>query len=340
MKNCSKDILDYHDDEVTLSADDRSEMRERRNTNRARLKRGLTKNKDPHPDWFVIQGSYAMKTMTQHPENDYDIDDGAAFSAEKLTSDAGTAMTAEEAKQMVCDALIEGGGLRKDPTVTKNCVRIVYADGTQVDIPVYRVSTDAAGNETLELAGPDWTDDASPTEITDWYQKEEKKTHKQGEDEPQLRRMTRLLKKYARAHLDEDGPSGLILTVVCAEKHTQYNAREDEAFRTLLQNVKQRLEDGRPVYNPADRSEELTKETDAAKFKKLADQISKTLETLAVLDDVNCSLAEARGAWDETFVTDYFHLLQESSQAGKAPYTPSKTEPTKPVSVKGPNTSA
>lgn len=340
MKNCSKDILNYHDDEVTLCPKDRSEMTGRRDTNRARLKRGLTKNKDPHPDRFVIQGSYAMKTMTQHPENDYDIDDGAAFSVEKLISDAGAAMSAEEAKQMVCDALIGGGGLRKDPKVIKNCVRIVYADGTQVDIPVYRVTTDAAGNETLELAGPDWSDDASPTQITDWYRNEEKKTHKQGEDEPQLRRMTRLLKKYARAHLEEDAPSGLILTVVCAEKHTRHNLREDEAFRTLLENVKQRLGDGAPVYNPVDPSEELTKDTDASKFKKLADQISKTLETLAVLDDVNCSTAEARGAWDETFATDYFHLLQESSQAAKAPYTPSKTEPTKPVSVKGPNTSA
>ena len=48
------------------------------------MKRGLEKNKKPKPDEFIIQGSYAMKTMTQHATNDYDIDDGAAFVEEKL----------------------------------------------------------------------------------------------------------------------------------------------------------------------------------------------------------------------------------------------------------------
>ena len=42
-----------------------------------------------------------MKTMKQHPENDYDIDDGVAFSLEKLTNKDGSPMTPGEAKQMV-----------------------------------------------------------------------------------------------------------------------------------------------------------------------------------------------------------------------------------------------
>ncbi len=77
MFDCSKDILAYHDDEVTLPHAERTNMRGRRDANRDRLKKGLKDKGKPAPREFARQGSYAMKTMVQHPDNDYDIDDGA-----------------------------------------------------------------------------------------------------------------------------------------------------------------------------------------------------------------------------------------------------------------------
>lgn len=96
MKNCSQDVQNFHDDEVTIAAAQRREMRERRDANRDRLHRGLAKQGKPQPDRHIIQGSYAMKTMTQHPDRDYDIDDGAAFAADKLKMDTGAAMTSSK----------------------------------------------------------------------------------------------------------------------------------------------------------------------------------------------------------------------------------------------------
>src|SRR5205823_12422209 len=104
MKDCSNDIVNYHDDEVTLSSKTRENLRGNRDANRDRLKRGLEKNKKPKPDEFIIQGSYAMKTMTQHATNDYDIDDGVAFVEEKLKDENGVPFTPREAKEMVRDA--------------------------------------------------------------------------------------------------------------------------------------------------------------------------------------------------------------------------------------------
>ena len=98
-------------------------MRGNRNANRDRLKRGLAANGKSQPDEFVIQGSNAMKTMTQHPENGHDIDDGVAFAASKLKDDKGNDLTPQQTKEMVRDALIGGGGLKKDPEVKKSCVR-------------------------------------------------------------------------------------------------------------------------------------------------------------------------------------------------------------------------
>ena len=54
-------------------------MRDRRDANRKRIKKGIDDGKKPRSIEFVPQGSYAMKTMVQDPDNHYDIDDGIYF---------------------------------------------------------------------------------------------------------------------------------------------------------------------------------------------------------------------------------------------------------------------
>ncbi len=215
-----------------------------------------------------------MKTMTQHEKNDYDIDDGAAFAADKLKTKGGVSFTPQEAKEMVRDALIEGGGLAKNPTVKKNCVRVKYAAGHHVDIPVYRI---LSGRK--ELAGETWRD-SNPTEITEWFATAEKSTQREGDAEPQLRRVVRLVKRYSRRNLEGNSLSGLILTVLTAEKHTAYDAREDRAFREVLRQIRNRLLVNVTVNNPANSTESLTKDSDTAKVIALVDAIAKSLETL------------------------------------------------------------
>ena len=267
-----------------------------------------------------------MKTMTQHTHNDYDIDDGAAFDAEKLRWDDGTSMTPLEAKQMVKSALIAGGGgPDKEPTIKKNCVRVEYAAGHHVDIPVYRQSTDVYGYQKLELAsGSEWRE-SNPTDITDWFKYHEKQTKVTTEDEPQLRRLVRLLKKYSRKNMGSSSLSGLILTVLTEESHKFYVSREDTAFRSLLEKIKSRLQQNPSVWNPKDSTEELTKDSDKNKTDALITQLGKSLDRLSSLDRPNCRRSEALKAWKEVFRTDFFDLKiekaeEEEKSASKAAY--------------------
>lgn len=340
--NCDDDIRQYHNDEVNIDSATRTKMRDNRNANRDRMRRGLEKQGDPIPNEHIIQGSYAMKTMVQHKDNDYDIDDGAAFNSAKFVKTDGTAKTPLEARKMVRDALVEGGGLREDPIVKKNCVRVNYAAGHHIDIPVYRRILDDNGNVTkLELAaGDDWRD-SNPREITDWFAKEEKKNTDADDVEPQLRRMARLIKRYSRSNLGGNSLCGLILTILAAEKSSLYPGRDDSAFRVILEGIKGRLEWDRQVTNPANRTEVLTKDSDGDKIDALVKRIGETLDTLRVLDKPTCTKKEARDTWDTTFKTDYFSKLQDvDDAAGRAPYTPSPTEPEKKVNIRGPGTAA
>lgn len=310
MKNCSDDIIKYHNAEVSLGSNQQSDMRDRRSANRKRLASGLAKMERKGPSEHVVQGSYAMKTMVQHPDNNYDIDDGAAFLPEQLKTATGLEMTSRQAKELVRDALMKDDRLPSEPEILKNCVRVNYEGGYHVDIPVYRATT-AFGQTKFEIAGVEWRK-TNPREITEWFDERVAATKRGDESDPQLRRMVRLIKKYARVQCgDTDAPSGLILTVLVNEAHPSNQDREDEALRSVLQRVKRRLDGYWQVYNPRDTSEQLTKPADQAKLTRLAAKIGASLIQLAKLDEASCSRALARSTWDDVFKTDYFNKLEE-----------------------------
>jgi hypothetical protein len=338
MKNCSNDVIKYHNDEVTLAETQRETMRERRNTNRARVKSGLAKMERTGPDHHVVQGSYAMKTMVQHPDNNYDIDDGAAFIPEQLKNKSGVALTAKEAKELLRDALLKDGKLPSDPKILNNCVRIEYAAGYHVDIPVYRTKTDAAGKTTYEIAGQTEWRSTNPKEIADWFDERVAATKQNGDNDPQLRRMVRLTKRFARANCgDADAPSGLILTVLVNDAHPTNRDREDEAFREVLRKIKQRIDLNWHVLNPRNIAEELTKAADQARIKLLSDKIGSALKKLEKLDEAGCSRGLARSTWDGIFLTDYFGKLESADRSSEAAGSKS---PDKPVNKQGGGTYA
>ena len=105
MKDCDRDIRDYHRERVALSASQRQELKDRRDSNRNRLRIGLKKNEDPKPKKSVSQGSYAMRTVIQEPDNAYDIDDGVVFTKESLKGPKGGDKSPLDARKMVRDAV-------------------------------------------------------------------------------------------------------------------------------------------------------------------------------------------------------------------------------------------
>ena len=114
MIDCAKDVRAYHDQEVTLPKAEQDSMRDRRNANRRRVRKGLAKADKPAPIEFVKQGSYAMKTMIRDPDNDYDIDDGVYFRKEDLVGDQCAAAAVQARLQAGASAQVLGQGLCHD----------------------------------------------------------------------------------------------------------------------------------------------------------------------------------------------------------------------------------
>lgn len=310
MYDCSDDVLAYHDDEVTLPGPERTAMRKRRDANRERLTKGLSEAKKPAPLQFKPQGSYAMKTMTQHPDNDYDIDDGVYFIKEDLVGERGAEMTALQARQMVRDA-VDDGSFKTAPEVRNNCVRVYYEAGYHVDLPVYRRVTvkDAFGNEShfYELASTDWKR-SDAREVTAWFEKENDAQSPDTENGRQLRRVVREIKKYARSRSSWKAQilSGFGITKLVTECFRGDADREDKALHDTMKAIRDRLKWNLVVQHPVTPGDTITKGNEGPKAKFLREKLDEALANLAPLFDSDCDRQTALKCWDKVYATEFF----------------------------------
>ena len=307
--DCHSEMTGFHRDNVTLSSKQQSEMRTRRDAGRTRLEKGLNEAKKPQPKEVRSQGSYQMRTMVQDDDNDYDIDDGAYFASDDLNDDAGVALTPLAARQRVCDALVWDGRLKQEATVKRNCVRQVYAAGYHIDIPVYRIVTTTDENdepvEHYELAsGDEWTR-ADARAVTRWFNGLVGELNAGESDGSQMRRITKLTKKFARrAGWKNKMTSGICITKLVVDHFRSSADRDDKALRETWKAIDKKLQKSTEIDHPVLDTKLASAGDDAVTF--FRDCLSSALKTLELLDKSDCTRKQAREAWDNVFDTDYF----------------------------------
>ena len=310
MFDCAEDVLAYHNDEVTLPTTQQTAMRDHRNANRDRLKKGLKDQGKPAVREFRSQGSYAMKTMVQHPDNDYDIDDGVYFDKSVLVGERGAEMTALQARQMVRDA-VDDGSFKTPPEVRKNCVRVYYASGYHVDLPVYRrvTSKDSFGNEAYhhELASSDWKR-SDARDVTTWFEGENDRQSPGEDNGRQLRRVTREIKKYARSRTSWSSQvlSGFGITKLVTECFRGNADREDQALYDTMNAIRDRLTYNLVVKHPVTPGDTITKGNDDPKARFFRERLSDAIANLAPLFERDCARKKALDCWDNVFNTEFF----------------------------------
>jgi len=339
MRNTSTQVLGFYSRQVALPGPEKTAMRERRNANRSRLKLGLDANNKPKPYGQWSQGSYAMHTMIQDADNDYDIDDGAYFHKDDLVGPQGGEMSALDVRQMVCDAL-QDDRFAKAPEHLKNCVRVYYNEGFHVDVPSYRRFVDkdpwsGAEVEKFELASADWKV-SDPREVTKWFKRQNRALSYDCKDtEGQFLRIVKLLKAFARSRSSWKGQiaTGFMITKLASEHFDGQADRDDLAFRITMKNIEARLKWQKDIEHPTLHGEEIN-HADDARPEFLRARLEENLKHLDVLDEPNCSHADAMSAWDRLFSTDWFSGQPDPDDGEKATVG-SAGGPTAPVQKRG-----
>lgn len=314
--DCHSEMTGFHRDRVTLSNKQQGEMRTRRDAGRTRLANGFNEAERPQPKEVRSQGSYQMRTMVQDDDNDYDIDDGAYFASDDLKDDADVALTPLAARQRVCDALVWDGRLKHEAIVKLNCVRQVYAAGYHIDIPVYRIVTTKDENddpvEYYELASGDEWVRSDARAVTRWFNGLVGELNAGESDGSQMRRITKLTKKFARrSGWKNKTTSGISITKLVAD-HFQYNAdRDDKALRETWKAIDEKLQETTDIDHPVLDTKLAAAGDDAVTF--FRECLSDSLQTLEVLDKSDCTRKQAREAWNEVFDTDFFTKQPDNS---------------------------
>lgn len=309
--DCHSEMKGYHADEVTLSNADQGAMRKRRDNGRTRLENGLTKAKHPLPKYFSSQGSYAMRTMVEDDQCDYDIDDGVYFEESDLTDASGNYLGARDARLRIRNAL-KDERLAYDAEVKTNCVRQNYPDGYHIDIPVYRIvrTKNIWGDEVVEYelaSGNEWVK-SDARAVTRWYNDAVGEELKAGDtDKSQLRRVTKLTKKMARSRSAWKGKttSGICLSKLVVDYFVGITSRDDDALRETWKAVKSRLDVTFEIDHPVLQGKKLSAWDDEG-VSFFRDCLVDSLKSLEVLDEDECSREKVRKAWDGVFNTTYF----------------------------------
>ncbi|TXI86118.1 MAG: hypothetical protein E6Q40_06790 [Cupriavidus sp.] len=319
--DCGEDMGKFHDDEITLSSGERTEMRERRNTGRRRLEIGLDEEEHPQPKLTCTQGSYAMHTMVQDDDCDYDIDDGIYFAEEDLVDELGLPLTPLQAKERVCAALSRDKRFASPAQVFPKCVRQVYNEGYHIDMPVYRIRKEDDGHggtrEVYELAGDGTWDASDARATTRWFKDEVSRLNsvKDGQGN-QMRRIVRLTKGFARSRADwkDQTTSGIVITKLVIDHLVPSEGRDDQALLDTWTAIHAQLVISTQVAHPVNATN--LAEAGNAKVAFFKGKLGWALEKLAILKK-GCTRSEARQAWDDVFDTSYFEKLPEPKEEAK-----------------------
>ena len=317
MYDYSERIEVFRDKKVRLSAEFREKLLAHRKANRDRL---IARLPDFIPgvsiseDDFKPQGSFAMGTIiqTRFVDEEYDIDDGLVQWRDDLVDENGVELTAQQAKEKVCDAL-KDDRFSRQPKICGNCVRVFYADEDQekhrVDFPVYRRYFDANGNKVRELAGENGWVASDPTQVNKWMDDEVESRNKGTVGwGSQFRHLIQLLKRFCRSRSDWDLPNGMKLTMLVAECQPTFDIRIHVAFRDLLKKLHYRLTWDKVIRNLADPARPaITRTASDQNVTGLLTRIGEALDELAKLDRPEANNVDsARSVWDWIFKSDGF----------------------------------
>lgn len=323
MFNCETEFLKFYSKHVVLSQKEQNELREKKQINIDRLKKGLKKlNLDNNTNYRIAetrtQGSMSMHTVVQNDAKEYDIDIAIVFDNENIDG-IGPLST----RNIVAKALSKETHMFSEPPEVKtSCVRLKYSNGYHIDFAIFKRNKDLfSDNYTYEHAGALWTQ-RDVKLLEKWF------TENLTEKGDNFRKIIRLLKMFCKSR-DYWGnmPSGLVITLLVNECFDFYHENIDEQFYYTLMNIKNRLKLNLEVFAPFDNNRKITtRQSDLDCNARLYNKLDKYLKQLNILFESSCDKSCALEVWKEFFNHDYWNEASMQDRLGNRRYSFDNTE--------------
>lgn len=243
------------DKEIKLNDSRKESLKKSRKDLRKKIKKWFKENKPNEiKPKFGSQGSFEMNTtinplVTYDADGNilrkYDLDDGVYFI---YKNEDDTKQSINTWHDWIFKATENHTG--KDSIRKTTCVRVVFADGHHIDIPIYYKE-----NDTIELAhkSKGWLE-SDPKEFYEWFN-DKKKTRSR------LEAIVRCLKAWKNFRETNNTnlklPSGFELTILATNNYVEAD-NLDEAFRETVKAIDTELNRfyGFKCYRPTTPSDE------------------------------------------------------------------------------------
>lgn len=219
------------DKEIKLNENRKESLKTSRRELRKKIKKWFNENKSNEiQPKFGSQGSFEMNTtinpiVTYDTDGNslrkYDLDDGVYFIS---NSEDDTKQSINIWHDWIFKATENHTG--KDSIRKTTCVRVVFADGHHIDIPIYYKE-----NNTIELAhkSKGWLE-SDPKEFYEWFNDKKKSRSR-------LEAIVRCLKAWKNYRETKNTnlklPSGFELTILATNNYVDAD-NLDEAFRETV----------------------------------------------------------------------------------------------------------
>ncbi len=283
MADCN-DLFKKFLSEITVTKTERENLQNGRDAIKEKIENYFVKERKVKKPEFFLQGSYALKTMVRPlGKEDYDLDDGVYL---KHTDDDISKPTPATASNWIIEAV--KNHTKKAPENKKNCVRVVYADGYHIDLPLYRNIRGIIYLGTLE--GNKWVP-SDAKKFNNFFLERIKKTE-------QMRSCIKYLKAW-KDFISCD-LKGIHITVLVGMKHIEVESRDDISLVKTIEQIIEYMKDKKAIYNPIDKNENLIEDWNNSKLnttiKMFEDFSEKAKQALA-----ENNKQEASKIWRKTF---------------------------------------
>ena len=226
MANCHKQFLEF-DGALNISPTMRKRLGAANKTVRQHIRK-LCAEKGYPLRRIKVQGSKQFGTLIRKRGEESDIDIGVYFYPKPD-------IKPQSLMKAIHTIFANGHRSQTQPEHKKKCVRIPYASGFHIDLPIYYLKgLRGKGKSYLATTRNGWIK-SDPREFEDWFQE------KKGIDKAQLVRIVRYLKAWCH-HIagDRRVPQGVALTTMAGMFYVSM-PRDDEALLHILKGVSKKL---------------------------------------------------------------------------------------------------
>lgn len=271
MANLNK-LFSKFNDKITLTSAKSNSLKKSRNALRTDIKNWFSEKGKIQPK-FCWQGSYAMKTVV-NPLNDkeYDLDDGVyiqGYEDQNIDDWVSTTTVHSWIKDAINDRI------QTDPIDKNTCVRVPYAAGYHIDLPMYICKDDVA---YLAHKSNGWIE-SDPKAFKDWFVGKVVSIE-YGE---QLRSIVKYLKAWS--DYKNIPLKGIEITILATNSFDKYTERDDKSLRNTVADIISSLEEDFSCVKPVtpgedlfDGASETKKTTIISGFKSLKENLDSAIE--------------------------------------------------------------